>query len=58
MVITAEITTGQVFGLTATAFLDVVKGVTTVAVQSLHEITIWTNGPAVVAKEEYLTVRL
>lgn len=32
MVITAEITTGQVAGLTATAFLDVTKGISSVAV--------------------------
>lgn len=32
MVITAEITAGQVVGLTATAFLDVMKGITSVAV--------------------------
>ena len=58
MVITAEITAGQVVGLTAMAFLDMMKGTTSVAVQSLQEITIWTKGPAVVAKEEYLTIRL
>lgn len=32
MVITAKITTGQVVGLAATAFLDVMKGITSVAI--------------------------
>ena len=43
--ITVEITTRQVCGFTAAAFLDIVKPIILGVVQSLNKVTIWTNCP-------------
>ena len=50
--VAVKIAIRQICGFTATTFLDVVKPLAIISIQPLHEVTIWANGPTVVAEQK------